>query len=94
VRYFTRKADGRLELLRETELYAASSKGSLPESITERLLPDIRGFTLSYRKRRAQVWEAGWAEERMLPRAVRVRIDLRQGTTTTATEGFADWAPR
>jgi len=88
VRYFTRKADGRLELLRETKLYAASSKGSLPESITERLLPDIRGFTLSYRKSGGQVWEDGWAEERQMPRAVRVRIDRREGASVMATEGW------
>lgn len=94
VRYFTREVDGRLELLRVTKTYAASSETSPPEGVTERLLPDIRGFTLSYRKSGGQVWETGWGAERQLPRAVRVGIELRQGTSTTATEGLAGWAPR
>ncbi len=93
VRYFTRKAKGRLELLREIKAYA-SSEANPPEAATERLLPDIRGFTLSYRKSGEQVWEDGWAAERQLPRVVRVRIELREGTSVTATGDLADWASR
>lgn len=94
VRYFTRKTNGRLELLRETKVYAASSDASPPEGVTERLLPDIRGFALSYRKSDGQVWEDGWAEERKLPRAVRVRIDRSEETSVTTTVGLSDRASR
>ncbi|MDI6835751.1 MAG: type II secretion system protein GspJ [Rhizobiaceae bacterium] len=101
VRYFTRKANGRLELLRETKVYAASSNATPPEGATERLLPDIRSFTLSYRKSGEQVWEDGWAVERQLPRAVRVTIDRSEETSAEKSAALQDgggkvsngWAP-